>query len=127
MNVEEAREWLEFARRDIRRAYNNASLEDYPLAAYLLQQAAEKSLKAVIILYGEVPPRTHNIRALIGVVKKFVEFPKELEDAAKLTRYAFDVRYPDDYRPVSEEEYEEAYEVAVKVYEWAKGIVEGQP
>ena len=126
MNVEEAKEWLEFARRDLRRAYNNASLDDYPLAAYLLQQAVEKSLKAVIILYGKVPPRMHNIRALIGVVKKFVEFPEELEDAAKLTRYAFEVRYPDDYRPVSEEEYEDAYEVAVKVYEWAKGIVEGQ-
>jgi len=97
MNLEEAREWLEFARRDIRRAYNNASLEDYPLAAYLLQQAVEKSLKAIVILYGEVPPRTHNIRTLIGVVKKFVEFPKELENAARLTQYAFEVRYPDDY------------------------------
>ncbi len=87
----------------------------------------EKSLKAVIILYGEVPPWTHNIRALIGVVKKFVEFPKELEDAAKLTRYAFDVRYSDDYRLASEEEYEEAYEIAVRVYEWAKEIVENTP
>ena len=44
-----------------------------------------------------------------------------------MTRYAFEVRYPDDYRPVSEEGYEEAYEVAVRVYEWAKGIVEDQP
>jgi len=84
----------------------------------------EKSLKAIVILYGEVPPRTHNIRTLIGVVKKFVEFPKELENAARLTQYAFEVRYPDDYVPVSLEEYEEAYGIAVRVYEWAKGLVE---
>ena len=55
------------------------------------------------------------------------QIPGSISRAVDLTRYAFEVRYPDDYRPVSEEEYEEAYEVAVRVYEWAKGIVEDQP
>ncbi len=124
MSVEDAKEWLEFARKDIRRAYNNASLEDYSLAVYLLQQAVEKSLKAVIILHGKTPPRTHNIRTLIGTIEEFKDFPEDLEDAANLTRYAFETRYPDEYISVEEKEYEEAYDLALKVYEWAKDIVE---
>ncbi len=124
MSVEDAKEWLEFARKDIRRAYNNASLEDYSLAVYLLQQAVEKSLKAVIILHGKTPPRTHNIRTLIGTIEEFKDFPEDLEEAANLTRYAFETRYPDEYISVEEKEYEEAYDLALKVYEWAKDIVE---
>ena len=56
-----------------------------------------------------------------------ISVPDFIKDARSLTRYAFTTRYPDDYIPVSLEEYEEAYEIAVRVYKWAKGIVEDQP
>ncbi len=36
-------------------------------------------------------------------------------------------RHPNDHVPVSPEEYREAYGIAIKVYEWGKGIVEGHP
>ena len=123
MKSEEAKLWLDFAERDLRRARNNSGMGDYDLAAYLLQQSCEKSLKAVLIKYGRTPPRTHNIRALIGEITEVVDFPEYLIDAVKLSRYAFEVRYPDDYVPVSEEEYREAYDIALKVYEWARGVV----
>ncbi|NPB03982.1 MAG: HEPN domain-containing protein, partial [Thermotogae bacterium] len=49
---------------------------------------------------GRRPPKTHNIRFLVGEVKSFTDFPSYLEEVAKLSRYAFEVRYPDDYLPV---------------------------
>ena len=45
--------WLEFSRGDLRRAVVMASMRDYDYAAYLLQQSAEKAIKAVIL--KEIP------------------------------------------------------------------------
>ena len=129
---EEARKWLMFAEKDLRMARGGEVIGEIDLAAYHLQQVVEKSLKALIVFY-DLPVkvktfRTHNIDTLIKILKAGgIDVPDYVKDAVDLTRYAFEVRYPDDYRPVSEEEYEEAYEVAVRVYEWAKGIVEDQP
>ena len=124
--------WLEFSRGDLRRAVVMAGMRDYDYAAYLLQQSAEKAIKAVIL--KKIPTisgkeiKTHNIRLLLRILERNgTQIPGSISRAVDLTRYAFEVRYPDDYRPVSEEEYEEAYEVAVRVYEWDKGIVENQP
>ena len=65
---------------------------------------------------------------MLNILKKFgITLPEEILKATELTRYAFEVRYPYPYIPVSREEYEEAYEIAVRVYEWAKGIVENTP
>ncbi len=123
MRRNEAKIWIEFADRDLHRSTSNALLGDYDLAAYLVQQTCEKALKAVLIRFGEKPPKTHNIRFLIGEIEKFVDFPPHLMEVAKLSQYAFSVRYPDDYVPVGKEEYEEAYEIAKRVLEWAKEIV----
>ena len=110
------KKWLDFALHDLRWAVIHASLP---------QQTIEKSLKAVIVSKGIVPPKTHNIKALYGEINKLgIEIPKYIEHAVDLTPYAFTTRYPDDYIPVSKGEYEEAYEIALKVYEWAKGIIE---
>ncbi len=63
---------------------------------------------------------------MLNVLKKSdISLPEEILKATDLTRYAFEVRYPYPYVPVSREEYEEAYDIALKVYEWAKGIIEG--
>jgi len=53
-----------------------------------------------------------------------VKVPDFVEGSRHLTDYAFSTRYPDDYVPVSKEEYEEAYEIAKRVLEWAKEIVQ---
>ena len=126
---ERAREWLRFSLDDLEVAREAAKLGKYNIAAYHLQQAVEKAIKGVIVFIGKRKNlRTHDISVLVKMlVEEGVDVPVEVLDAQDLTEYASTTRYPDDYVPVSEEEYEEAYEVAVRVYEWAKGIVEGQP
>ena len=121
----EAEQWLKFAYDDIEAAEILISADKLDLAAYHLQQAVEKSLKAIFVFKGLVVPKTHNIGILLDILKEFYEFPDYVEKSSNLTDYAFTTRYPDDYVPVSKDEYEEAYEIALKVYEWAKGIIEG--
>ncbi len=122
-----AKLWLEFAEEDLEASRTLVKKGLIRTAAYHLQQAAEKSLKALLILQGSEIPRTHDIERLMNLLSTFYAIPRDIWDAVNLTEYAFTTRYPDDYVPVSLEEYEEAYEVAIRVYEWAKGIVEEQP
>ena len=111
----EAKLWLKFAKKDIISAEALADIEEYDNALYHLQQASDFNIPAFI--------RTHNIERLINIISSHgINVPKEIKEAYKLTKYAFTTRYPDDYVPVSKEEYEEAYKIALKVYEWAKGV-----
>ncbi len=128
----DAKLWLAFAYKDLLRARRSYGYRDFEDALYHLQQAVEKSLKALLIYYDIRLPskhfRTHDIGYLVDILKgEGISVPKFVDKARSLTSYAFTTRYPDDYVPVGEEEYEEAYEIAVRVYEWAKGIVGGQP
>ena len=122
-----AKLWLKFAGEDLEASRTLLKRGLIRLAAYHLQQAAEKSLKALLILQGSEIPRTHDIERLMNLLNAFYSIPRDLWDAVNLTEYASTTRYPDDYVPVSLEEYEEAYEIAIRVYKWAKGIVGGQP
>ena len=126
---ERAKEWLRFSLDDLEVSREAAKLGKYNIAAYHLQQAVEKSIKGVIVFIGKRKNlRTHDISVLVKMLlEEGVDVPVEVLDAQDLTEYASTTRYPDDYVPVSLEEYEEAYEVAVRVYEWARGIVEDRP
>ncbi len=124
---EDALRWLEFAEGDLDVAEGASERKRYNYALYHLQQAVEKSLKAVIIclLGRKVNIRTHSIEKLLFVLEDIgVEIPAFVRESSYLTEYAFTTRYPDDYLHVSEEDYERAYKIAIKVHKWAKDIVE---
>ena len=128
MKIKEAKEWLDFALKDIKAAELLGSEGEYDLANYHLQQAAEKSIKAILVLYDLKGKgfKSHNITKLLSLlVNANFNIPDFILNAENLSRYAFTTRYPDDYVPVSKEEYEEAYGIALKVYKWVKGIIEG--
>lgn len=58
MKREWAREWLDFASRDLEVSKILGDHENYDGAAYHLQQSVEKSLKAVLVFYDlRVPSR----------------------------------------------------------------------
>jgi HEPN domain-containing protein len=42
-----------------------------------------------------------------------------------LTQYAFETRYPGAFEPVTEEDYQEAVQVAEVVVEWAESVING--
>ena len=78
------------------------------------QQAAEKYLKAYLIFKGEEVIKTHYLKHLQTECVKF-DADFKMFDFKDLSRYASDVRYPDDFNdpPLSETEY--FLEIAEKV------------
>ena len=77
------------------------------------QQAAEKSIKAVLVHRKIDFPKTHNIRALLELVDPTgSQISKEIWQAINLTNYAVETRYPGPAEPVTRNEYREALALA---------------
>jgi HEPN domain-containing protein len=79
--------WLRRAKSNLARAKqpkpDEAVWEDLCFDA---QQAAEKALKAILILRGIDFPRTHNIRVLLSLLEPTGQhIPQELREAVSLT------------------------------------------
>jgi HEPN domain-containing protein len=83
------------------------------------QQAAEKSLKALLVANDKESPRTHIIAHLLETLEQTgLKIPENIKAASDLTEYAVHTRYPGLYEPVTEEEYREALAMAERVHEW---------
>lgn len=52
-----------------------------------------------------------------------VPIPSVIKEAAILTKYASETRYPGPFEPVIEEEYREAVRLAEAVVQWAEKII----
>lgn len=118
--------WLQSARSDLAAARSLLGVEAvFPeVPAYHAQQAAEKSLKAVLILLQAPFPRTHVIRALLDLVTLAgLEVPASVNGAFALTQFATLTRYPSVVEPVTSEEAEEAVSAAAAVLDWAEELL----
>ena len=117
-------DWLEFARSDLElakvRVRPEVRLESLCFHA---QQAAEKSLKAVLLARRVPFPRTHNLSALVDLLPASVDAPPGVEEAVRLSDYAVTARYPGGQEPVEVAEYDEAVRLAQAVVEWAEGLL----
>jgi HEPN domain-containing protein len=122
-----AEDWLTRAEGDLALARvplpEGAFYEDLCFHA---QQAAEKSLKAVYQHFGKRFRYTHDLDELItGLRNEGIIIPIEVADAALLTSYAWEARYPGLSEPVTEEEFREALRQAELVVRWATGVIRG--
>lgn len=98
--------------------WDDVYLEDL---CYYLQQSAEKSLKAILVLNNINFPYTHSISELIDLlVANSINVPVELYDAVILTPFAVRSKYPGDWIKINDKEYEECVNITEKVYNWAK-------
>jgi HEPN domain-containing protein len=89
------------------------------------QQAAEKSLKALILSREVAFPYIHDIARLITILESHGEkAPPDVREAARLNDYAVEARYPGLSEPVPQAEYEEAVELAETTVRWAKSRLE---
>ena len=96
----------------------DAYLEDLCFEA---QQAAEKAIKAVMIRCNIDSPYVHDIARLLSLLEEGGEAISEVvRKAEELTPYALVTRYPGIFRPVAEQEYAEAIEIAETVLRWAE-------
>jgi HEPN domain-containing protein len=119
-------EWLAYARRDL--AMARVPLPEggaYESLCFHAQQAAEKAIKAVYRSRGQSFRYTHDIDDLLdGLERLGIDVPEAVWEAADLTRFAWEVRYPGLGEPVSGQEYEQAVTLAEHAVEWATTLVE---
>ncbi len=99
-----AAQWLMKAEDDWRLCRRLAmDSESYAEAtAFHAQQAVEKYLKAFLTWHQIEFPKTHDIKRLLKLVSaRDPSLTEELSDAADLTVYAVQYRYPGEYPPVT--------------------------
>jgi len=110
------RQWLTVAENDFR-AYTVLAADDTPPAiavCFHCQQYVEKLLKAVLTLNGEEVPKTHDIRSLSIAASRYASDMRTLlDDAAELTVYGVETRYPAAIE-VTEAEMKQAVKIATE-------------
>lgn len=106
------------------------ALQDHDSWAYLedlcfdAQQAAEKAIKAVLIAVDAPFPPIHDLTRLLTLLEQAgVPISTEVEQAARLTRFAVTTRYPGVTEPVMLEEHQRAVEIAKAVVQWAEALI----
>ena len=94
-NRSEARRWLDIVDEDIDVAIAAAGLSRFGASAYHVQQAAEKILKALLILAGEPFRRTHDLDDLVSrLVPIYPQFTPQAEAVRHLSIWGIAYRYP---------------------------------
>lgn len=121
LRPDDPREWLRRAKSNLIQAKNNSQgiyLEDL---CFLAQQAVEKALKGLLLHRKVKFPYIHDIAELIRLVEKSdIEVPLDVREAARLSDFAVEARYPGLAEPVSQKEYLECLNLAEKVVLWVE-------
>ena len=91
------RDWWDQADRDLSHARHALEDQDYEWAAFAAQQAAEKSLKAVIMAHGG-EPWGHLTTALAEALPEEIAADLPVLDAARrLDKHYIPARYPNGF------------------------------
>jgi HEPN domain-containing protein len=113
------RNWVFLANGDLKTAEDELKTENAitNTVCFHTQQCIEKYLKAYLSLVGQPFGKTHDIAELIELCKQYDNDFDQLYQlkANKLTRYAVEVRYPDDFYIPSMDEAKESIEIAENV------------
>jgi HEPN domain-containing protein len=87
------------------------------------QQAVEKAIKGLLIFCNVEPEKTHNLVLLIKELSNYFTVPEEINDTVILNDYAVQTRYPGEYTPIEEDEYNEAIRIAENCVSWIKNKI----
>ncbi len=125
--LEHARLWIEKAKNDLLNADNNFASDQIPFdtVCFHCQQAAEKLLKAFLVLRESEYPLTHNLFAILEEILKYDNSADFLrESLAVLNPYSVEVRYPGDAWMPTMEDAKEARQAAQEVLDWIQSKLE---
>lgn len=119
----EAKAWMVKAWRDLETGRRAAAGTPpfYDTAVYHFQQAAEKAVKAFLVLHGKAYEKTHDVEVLTDHAAELDADFNQLADAADaLTPYATRFRYPNATFAVEPQpaEYHEAEQHAQTIYDF---------
>ena len=114
-----AQRWIEKAKEDIKAAKllldSSANLNS--IVCFHAQQAVEKAFKAFLTKAGVRTGRTHDIGFLLRLCEEQDEEFRNLptEELSRLSFYAVQIRYPENYYTPSREEAKKAVDIAEKL------------
>ena len=125
---DDSREWLNRARSNLAIAQTGAQgayMEDLLFEA---QQAAEKAIKAVLIEDGIAFPYTHDLEKLLVLLPLARQpIPEQVQQAPRLSSFAFATRYPDVVASITDEGFRDLLGVAEAVVRWAEDEIQYHP
>ncbi len=102
----EAARWLRYAEGDLSSARKLAQHGELPArnVCLLAQQAAEKAIKAVLVRQAVDFPRTHDLDALVEMLRDDSGSFGEIDDMAELSQWAVESRYPGNWSEPTEDD-----------------------
>jgi len=118
--------WLIKAHHDLTTARKLSADSDpiFDTAIYHCQQAAEKSLKGLLVFHDQRFDKTHNIKTLLQLAIVYEpKFSRWLDIAPELTHYGIAFRYPDIVMEPSRAECEQAMENAANIYAFVLSVL----
>jgi HEPN domain-containing protein len=114
--IEFLKGWLRKASSDLKSAQLLMASEDkdkpYDVVCFHCQQFVEKCIKAFLVYHDIDFPKTHNIARLLTLASLKEPEIRQFDDADKLTYFAVENRYPDDFYMPTNEEAQEALKIA---------------
>lgn len=118
-------DWLRNARSDLvlARMRRSPGLL-YEHLCFHAQQAAEKSIKALLLFHRASFPRTHDIAFLLDMLPASESVPPTLIDLPSLSKYAVQQRYPGDTPIVTSRERSHAVRLAEATLDWVSRRME---
>jgi HEPN domain-containing protein len=90
-----ARVWMRYVDDDLRAA-RLIGAEVPTLSAYHVQQAVEKALKAVIVMQGQEPEFTHDLKRVYASAAPLLEWSADETWLAQVSSWVATTRYPAD-------------------------------
>lgn len=118
------RKWINNARGDLAIARIDLPMDaTYEMLCFHAQQAAEKSVKALLLHLKVDFPFTHSIQLLVSMLPSDIQSMTIFRDAAILTPYAVLTRYPGEMDAVTEDKYLEAVHIASAVVNWVEDYI----
>ena len=118
---------LEKAKQDLKAVEKWQADKDISdeIIGFHIQQAIEKSLKAVLLSHAIDFPRTHNLGLLIELCQSNkVSIPPEFLEVDKFNRFAVEWRY--DLLPSTPKtplNRKDAYDLAQRIWIWANSLI----
>lgn len=95
--IRDALVWLDFAADDLHACRSRPGRHFRPRhVANLAQQAAEKALKAAVVLSDQTPPKTHDLERLRSMLPGGWRAKQHPPDLERLSSYGVRARYPDN-------------------------------
>ena len=88
------------------------------------QQAAEKAIKALLILRRQTFPYVHDLADLLTLLERAGEpIPASVKEATALSSFAVETCYQNPEEPVTQDEYRRALRLAEETVRWAEALI----